>query len=158
MFNYPRLSSLTYLGFEINAAIDAGHGDQFSFQEIYQALERRSLLEDLSNKLAGVIDLGSILMQKEQHLGLINVLTEASEAFRGRERRKVGVERSGLTLLMAIILEAIQQQNWTTPDLKPLSPKEVASVLGPRGGRLSSRCDPLAFSMWYRWDGNCSKN
>lgn len=147
MFNHPRLSALTYLGFAVNAAIDEGHDDKFSFQEIYQSLERRSLLQDLSNKLPEVFDLGLLLADEEQHLALMNVLTEASEVLRGRERRKAGVERSGLTLFIAIILEAIQQQNWTTPSLNPLSPNEVASVLGFKylGALSNLQSNSLAF-------------
>lgn len=40
MIKYPRLSSLTCLMFEVNAAIDQKYEDQFSFQEIYEGLER----------------------------------------------------------------------------------------------------------------------
>ena len=158
MFEHPRIGTLMYLAFEINAAIDEGHDGEFSFQEIYDGLEHRSLLQDLSDKLAGIVDLGLILMQEEQHRGLMNVLTTASEAFRGRERRKVGVERSGLRLLMAIILEAIHQQNWTTPFLDPLSPREIAFVLGATRRPTNLRGKSLGFSGSYRWDGNCSKN
>ena len=158
MFRYPRLGTLTYLAFEVNAAIGEGHDDEFTFQEIYEGLEDRSLLQDLNDKLAGIVDLGLILMQEEQHRGLMNALTTASEAFRGRERRKVGVERSGLKLLMAIILEAIQQQNWTTPLLNSLSPREIGSVLGFTSGPTNRRNKPLGFSGWYRCDENCSNN
>ena len=135
MFDYPRLSSLTCLAFQINSAMDEKYDDQFSFQEVYEGLERGSLLRDLANKFPEVFDFGLILMDENQHRSLMHVLKIASEAFEGRERRKVGVERSGLTLLIAIILEAIQQQNWTTPFLNPFSPKELASVLVPQAKR-----------------------
>lgn len=145
MFKYPRLSSLTCLAFQVNSAIDEKYEDRFSFQEIYEGLDHGSLLQDLSNKLPEVFDLGLVLMDEDQHLGLINILTTASEAFRGRERRKVGVERSGLTLLIAIILEAIQQQNWTTPFLNPFSPKDLASALIPPAKRTRYTATSLAF-------------
>ena len=157
MTEYPRLSTLIYLAFEINAAIDGGHDAQFSFQEIYQALDDRSLLKNLSGKLGDVVDLGIISMQMDQHQALITALSIASEAFRGRERRKVGVERSGLRLLMAIILEAIHQQNWTTLHLYPLSQKEVVAVLKAKPRRDAMVGGPLA-DLSYRWDAHCSKN
>lgn len=31
---------------------------------------------------------------------------------RGRERRKYGIESGGLSLLMAYVLEALQQEDW----------------------------------------------
>jgi hypothetical protein len=147
VFNRPRLSTLTYLAFQIVAAIDEGHEDKFSFQEIYQSLERRSLLQDLSHKLPEVFDLGLIMGDDEQRRGLMKVLAEASEVFRSREKCKAGVERSGLTLLMAIILEAIQQQNWTTPSLNPLSPDEVASFRGSRNLSVPTKLHSNSFAF-----------
>jgi hypothetical protein len=158
VFAYPRLSSLTCLAFQVNSAIDEKRDEDFSFQEIYEGLETGSLLQDLSYKLPEVFDLGLILMDENQHRGLIHVLKIASGAFEGREGRKVGVERSGLTLLIAIILEAIQQQNWTTPFLNPFSAKEVGSVLGYKNGPSHIGSRFLGLSEWYRWDGNCSQH
>jgi len=43
------------------------------------------------------------------------VLNEVAESLRGRESRKVGVRKSGLHLLLAFILEAMQQQYWVLP-------------------------------------------
>ena len=150
VFDYPRLSSLTCLAFQINSAMDEKYDDQFSFQEVYEGLERGSLLRDLANKFPEVFDFGLILMDENQHRSLMHVLKIASEAFEGRERRKVGVERSGLTLLIAIILEAIQQQNWTTPFLNPFSPKELASVVIPQAKRPRYAATGLEF----RWMGS----
>ena len=110
----PRLSSITFLGFQVNAAIDAGLADKFSFDDIYMGLERETLLQDLSNKIPGEFDL-DVLNATGETAKLLAVLKDAAEAFRGRERRKTGVENCGLTLLQAIVLEAIQQRNWTAP-------------------------------------------
>lgn len=129
MRNYPRLSTLAYLGIEINAAIDEGHGREFTFEEIYLGIDTGTLLETLGDKLSDVVDFGIFPKDSEQCTGLIDVLRDAAEVVRGREHRKFGVEQSGLSLLTAIIFETIQQQNWTTPALYPLSPKEVGSYL-----------------------------
>lgn len=132
MRNYPRLSALTYLGFEINSAIDEGHGREFTFEEIYLGIETGTLLEILSEKLSDVVDLGLFPQGGEECTALFDVLRNAAEAVRGRERRKFGGARSGLSHLTAVIFEAIQQQNWTTPALYPLSPKEVGAYLVQR--------------------------
>lgn len=110
----PRLSSITFLGFQVNAAIDAGLADKFPFNDIYKGLERGTLLEDLSNKAPGEFDL-ELLNATGETAKLLPVLNDAAEALRCRERRKTGVENSGLALLQAIVLEAIQQRNWTVP-------------------------------------------
>lgn len=36
----PWLSTLALVGFEANAAIEAGHGNSLSFDEIYRGIER----------------------------------------------------------------------------------------------------------------------
>jgi hypothetical protein len=114
MIASPRLSSITFLGFQVNAAIDEGHADKFSFDDIYDGLERGTLLQDLSNRVPGEFDL-ELLNAAGETPKLLGILNDAAEALRGRERRKTGVENSGLALLQAIILEAIQQRNWTVP-------------------------------------------
>jgi len=98
----------------VNAAIDAGHGDGVSFDDIYQGLERGTLLRDLTDKVPGEFDL-ELLNSTGEAPKLIGALNDATEAIRGRERCKSGVENSGLALLVAVILEAIQQGNWTAP-------------------------------------------
>jgi len=114
MLASPRLSSITFLGFQVNAAIDAGHADRFSSDDIYKSLERGTLLQDLSNKVPGEFDL-ELLSATGETTKLLAALNDAAEALRGRERRKTGVENSGLALLQAIVLEAIQQTNWILP-------------------------------------------
>ena len=114
MSDSPRLSSITFLGFQVNAAIDAGLADKFSFDDVYKGLERGTLLRDLSNKVPGEFDL-ELLNATGETAKLLAVLNDAAEALRGRERRKTGVENSGLALLQAIVLEAIQQRNWIVP-------------------------------------------
>jgi len=113
MSNKPSLSTLTYVGFEVNAAIDEGHACKFTFTEIYSGIERGTLLQDLANRLPDVFDFSLFPPGSEQEIGLIESLRDVAGGLEGRERRKVGVEKSGLTLLVAFVLEAIQRQNWT---------------------------------------------
>lgn len=113
----PFLSLLTFLGFQVNAAIEEGHGNKISFNDIYEGLRQRNLFEVLNEKLPGVLDISLFLEVNqqtyfEQRNGILNALSDAASGMKGRERRKYGVESSGLSLLMAYILEAIQQKYW----------------------------------------------
>ncbi|HYW21173.1 MAG TPA: hypothetical protein VE956_18120 [Nodularia sp. (in: cyanobacteria)] len=113
----PFLSILSFLGFQVNAAIEEGHGNKISFSDIYKGLEERNLFELLNEKLPGILDISLFLESNEKaHLeqrnGVLNALSDAASGMKGRERKKYGVESSGLSLLMAYILEAIQQEYW----------------------------------------------
>jgi hypothetical protein len=111
----PWLSTLALVGFETNAAIEAGHGDALSFDDVYQGIERGTLLEDINKKLPGVCDFSLFPAGSEQAAALHEVLNLVAGGLQGRERRKVGIERSGLHLLLAFVLEAMQHQYWEKP-------------------------------------------
>ena len=115
MSEKPWLSSLALVGFEVNAAISRGHGDTVSFREIYESLERGTLLEDLEKKIPGEFDFSLFPPGQEQSVALNQVLNEVAGGLEGRERRKTGIESSGLHLLLAFILEAMQHQEWVIP-------------------------------------------
>jgi hypothetical protein len=108
----PWLSSLTFVGFLVNSAIAKGHGDAISFDEIYGNLESGTLLQFLEQKIPGEFDFSLMPPGSEQCIAVNHVLHDASAGFQGRERRKSGVETSGLHLLVAFILEAIQRRDW----------------------------------------------
>ena len=111
----PWLSSLTLIGFMVNAAIDQGKGAQVSFGDIYQGLEKGTLFQDLSQKLPGTFDFSLFSPGSEKEKELLDVIGQAAGGLEGRERRKTGVEKSGLNLLLAFILEVIQQGEWSKP-------------------------------------------
>jgi hypothetical protein len=115
MMTKPRISTLTSFGFQVNSAISNGHPDALSFDEIYRSLEAGTLLQDLERKLPEEFDLGLIAAQTEQAVALNEALNEVALGLKGRELRKLGVEKSGLHLLLAFILEAIQRQYWVLP-------------------------------------------
>jgi hypothetical protein len=112
----PRLSSLASLGFQVNSVIAEGHGDAVTFNEIYSGLENGTLLKDLDQKLPDKFDF-SVFFARDMDEGLsVNyVLEDVAVGLEGREG-KVGIKKSGLHLLLAFILEAIQRQNWVIPD------------------------------------------
>jgi len=66
----------------------------------------------LENDFEGDIDLSLLHDNKEQVEILNAVLAEVSEAFRGREAKKTGIEKNGLSLLMAFVIEAMQKKMW----------------------------------------------
>jgi hypothetical protein len=112
----PWLSTLALVGFETNAAIESGHGSAFSFDDIYQSIEKGTLLEDINKRLPSVCDFSLYPPGSEQCIALHEVLSMIAGGLHGRERRKVGIERSGLHLLLAFILEAMQHQYWIKPE------------------------------------------
>jgi hypothetical protein len=108
----PPLNALTFLGFYVNSAMADGHGSDISFAEIYSNLERGTLLEYLEREIPGEFDFSLFPQGSEQSFALNHVLHQASFGFQDREGRKAGIESSGLHILMACILEAIQRRYW----------------------------------------------
>jgi len=107
---------LAFVGFYVNSAIANGHGNNISFKEIYKSLENGTLLEDLNAKIPGEFDFGLFPPGSEQCIALNKVLNEVAVGLKGRERRKVGIEKSGLHLLLAYIIEAMQHPDyWIIP-------------------------------------------
>ena len=109
----PQLLTLTLVGFEVNAAIEAGKGD-VSFSDVYSSLERGRLLEMLKEKIPNQFDFSLFNPADGQVASLQRALNDAAAGFQGRERRKSGIEESGLHLVMVLILEAIQRHDWVS--------------------------------------------
>ncbi len=112
MFDTLKLTSLTFLGFYVTAAIDSGHAGKVSFDEIYHGLKNRSLFQDLNSRLPGTFDFSLFPPGSKSEAVVLDALTQAADGLEGRERRKTGVEKSGLCLLLAFIFEVIQQHEW----------------------------------------------
>jgi len=113
----PWLTALTYLGFQINGWLEDGnHG--LTFDDVYEGLDNDTLWEIVNRKIPEM-DLSMFTGFPEngnKHGKTVLVaLRDAASGIRGRERRKYGVEAGGLSLLMAFVLEAIQQESWTHP-------------------------------------------
>ena len=108
MPNKACLSSLAFLGLYVNSAIASGHSESVSFDEIYEGLKNGTLLEVLDKKLPGHFDFSLFPAGSKKCIALNNSLHAIASGIQGRERRKVGVETSGLHLILAMIFEAIQ--------------------------------------------------
>ena|SRR5437899_9036877 len=117
-----RLSSLTYTAFEINAVWDTCPDFELSLSELHEAAQKEELLILLATRFGDHADLslfdmpGSTERQETEA-----ALRLAAEALAGRERRKVGVDKSGMSLAMALVLEAIQQNFCPAQTAKPLA-------------------------------------
>lgn len=112
MKNKPRLSSLAFLGFSINMALENGYANAISFDDVYTSLNNKTLLEDLETKIPDFFDFSLYPKGSEENQYINEVLDYIAGGLQGRERRKVGIEKSGLNLLLAYILEAMQQKDW----------------------------------------------
>jgi len=106
-----KLSSLTYLAFETNAVLDEYPGLKLPFAEIHSAAEENRLIEYLAQRFGDKADLSLFQAYPEEEVAVNLALAEVAGGLYGRERGKLGVERSGLCLVIAFILEAIQRHD-----------------------------------------------
>lgn len=103
------LTNLTYIILELNAALDTGKYDDIPMSEATQHIESGDVIPWLKRKVPE-IDL-SLLPEEatnEYHAALADIYG----GYGGRERRKWGVERRALCLLLAWTNELIQQRRW----------------------------------------------
>ncbi len=72
----PRLSTLTYLGFSVNLAISHGHGRSISFDEIYESLDKGTILEDLDAEIPDEFDFSLFPVESEQSVALNKAINQ----------------------------------------------------------------------------------
>jgi|ERR1700722_462811 len=108
----PKLSTLSSIGLQVNWVIASGHSNAVSFREIYDNLEAGTLLEWLDRKIPDEFDFGLWPAGSEQRVAFNHVVNEVAGGLYGQEDRKLGIKTSGLHLLLAFILEAIQRRYW----------------------------------------------
>lgn len=89
-------------------AIDQKTPSPFSFDDIYAAADRSELI-DLFMKIddSGLIEMAC--QNANNRAEVEEAFANATEALRGQEIRKTGVGDNPLCMVMAIVLEAIQQ-------------------------------------------------
>jgi len=100
-----KLSSWTYIGFYIVSALD--DGENLSLDEVKDAMENQELIRYLDLKLENV-DFSLIKGKEAEEIE--QKLCEIRLGQEGRERRKFGIKQNGLALVLAYVLEAIQQE------------------------------------------------
>jgi hypothetical protein len=89
-------------------ALDRKDSAPFSFDDLYDAADRHALLP-LLLKIddSGIIELAASDPKDAREIEI--ALANAVEALRGREIRKTGVGDNPLCMVMALVLETIQQ-------------------------------------------------
>ena len=106
-------SALCRLAQEIVAVIDTGKYNNISIADVHEAVKNRCVLRMLKERTADDIDL-SILLDTDTYPNFESDCEENIEAlydaYGGQDRRKWGIENSGLCLLLAWIIELINQE------------------------------------------------
>jgi hypothetical protein len=101
-----RITTLTFLAFYLNGAMDSGRFDDISKSEIEDEIERGTIFDFLRKRLGTAIDL-SILSQADEQT-LVEEWQDFVSAINAR--RKFAVENRGITLLVAYLLEGVQRR------------------------------------------------
>jgi hypothetical protein len=104
---------------QLNSLLDSGKYDHITIADVHLHIDDRSVLRWLATVAKGDIDLSVLLdtntYGKFEEL-YSNFLQNLSGGYRGNERRKWGVEKKGLCLLIAWTNEAVQQGSDWKPD------------------------------------------
>jgi hypothetical protein len=110
------IGALTYLLVLLNAEIDKGDKwRSITFNDVYSRLETGDLIPFLDERLH--LELAFTLgPEKEQEKLLLAGLRHISEYTRDRESQKLGLEKSGVCLLVAWVLSLIQGGLWNFTD------------------------------------------
>lgn len=107
-----KVSALTLLILNINSLIDSGKYSDISIDDIHQAIEGRRVLRFLKERAGADIDL-SIHLESNAYGDFESYYESQLESiyggYAGQERRKWGIENSGLCLVLAWTNEIIQQ-------------------------------------------------
>ena len=104
-----KLSQLTAVAWCANMRLDRREAAPFNFDEVYDAARRNDLVP-LLLKIddSGIIELWA--NEPRARAEMENALANAAAALEGRELRKTGIGDNPLCLVIALALEAIQQQ------------------------------------------------
>lgn len=92
------------IAFRANSLVD--NGKTVPLSTIHEAIEDRRIIEWLSDSGADM----SLLLSGEMDdvkEAVLDVLERVANAFKGRERRKMGVENNGLCLLIGVVFQAL---------------------------------------------------
>jgi len=107
-----KVSALTLLILHINALIDSGKYSDISIDDIHRAIEKKQVLRFIKDRVGADIDLSIHLgdspygdFESYFETQLENIYGGCA----GQERRKWGVENSGLCLVLAWTSEIVQR-------------------------------------------------
>lgn len=107
------LVDLTFLQFQIIALIDSDQHRGLTFDDVKSALRSGQLFDWLQRKFPEDVDISFYQGDRAAAgAGVQRALLNAADALDGRERKKTGVEHSGLCLLAVLLTEVIQRREW----------------------------------------------
>ncbi|WP_018427713.1 hypothetical protein [Hoeflea sp. 108] len=101
-----RITTLTFIAFYLNGAIDTGRYDDLTVAEAKTEIGNGTIFDFLRQRLGNDIDLS--ILTKEDEAELLSEWQDLLAAV--NERRKMGIEMRGLPLLIAYLLEGIQRR------------------------------------------------
>ena len=108
-----RITELCFLAFCLNGALDTGQYQDIGLDEVLGEIKRGSIFEFLERRLGDDIDL-SIVGERERQV----FISEWRDMRAISAPRKFAVERSGLCLLVAYLLEGIQRRQDINPPIR----------------------------------------
>lgn len=100
-----KIGQLTFLAFYLNGALGSGKYDDISIEEVKRRITDGTVLRFLAERLGDDVDLSILSAEDKQE-----ILQEWHDLLSVNESRKMCVERHGLCLLVAYLLEGIQQR------------------------------------------------
>jgi hypothetical protein len=103
--------ALTLLILQLNKLLDSGECDSISIDEVHAHIDDGTILKFLKERGGNKIDLGSHLTNSfgDFEKFYVQHLQSLYDAYAGDERRKWGVEKKGVCLLLAWTNEILQQ-------------------------------------------------
>ena len=105
----PPLSSRAWFGMTLNGFLEDGnHG--VTFDDVYDGIDNGTLFDVLKAKVPHM-DVGW-WTGTPNGPAIIAAVRDAAAGMREREEKKYGVAKGGLSLLLAYVLEAVQQNYW----------------------------------------------
>jgi hypothetical protein len=114
------LVDLTLLITHLNHLVDYDRHKGVSIDEVERHIENGDLFDWLGNKFA--INLGEYTgADRTAGREITAALQNLLGGYRGRERRKWGVEHNGICLLIAWVNELVQQGGWQPRPANPPS-------------------------------------
>ena len=102
------ITVLTFLCFYLNSAMDSSNYDDISKSEVQDQIVAGTIFQFLRQRLGADIDLS--ILDADREAELLEEWQDMVAAI--NERKKMGIENRGLTLLIAYLLEGIQRRRY----------------------------------------------
>jgi len=102
-----RLSTLSFAAFNLTAALDKGLIHKITFDELYREIENGNLIKFLEERLDDY-DWSLFGPEFDQGPAFVEAIQRVAEVLKGRERRKMGIQYSGVCLLLSFCIEVMQ--------------------------------------------------